>query len=255
MVLWLCSSLWIGAAAIAVVDANSSDSSSGSRGSSTVTDRSLVKLETRSGIRPWVDPDTPEDVRTYVTSRGDTWELIMSDEFGDVNRNFTAGADHLWTSLEMPDGTNDALQLYSHDMTSVVCDDDEEGLCYLRIKSIDEVNNITVWNNYLRPPGFQNSTFYYRSGMLQTWNKFCFQGGMLEVRANLPAVLSGQQQHGHWQGPQRTCRADEVLPNVAGYLAYGEPRPCAVFFVDGPHVAILVQRVQRDCFQFQQPAY
>lgn len=22
---------------------------------------------------------------------------------------------------------------------------------------------------------------YYRSGMLQTWNKFCFQGGMLEV--------------------------------------------------------------------------
>ncbi|KAG2834419.1 hypothetical protein PC112_g6088 [Phytophthora cactorum] len=164
MALWLCSSLWMGTAAFAVVDASSSGSSSGSSGSSTVTDRSLVKLETRSGIRPWVDPDTPEDVRTYVSSRGDTWELIMSDEFGDVNRNFTAGADHLWTSLEMPDGTNDALQLYSHDMTSVVCDDDEEGLCYLQIKSIDEVNNITVWNNYLRPPGYQNSTFYYRSG-------------------------------------------------------------------------------------------
>ncbi|KAG3069655.1 hypothetical protein PC121_g9726 [Phytophthora cactorum] len=163
MALWLCSSLWMGTAAFAVVDASSSGSSSGSSGSSTVTDRSLVKLETRSGIRPWVDPDTPEDVRTYVSSRGDTWELIMSDEFGDVNRNFTAGADHLWTSLEMPDGTNDALQLYSHDMTSVVCDDDEEGLCYLQIKSIDEVNNITVWNNYLRPPGYQNSTFYYRS--------------------------------------------------------------------------------------------
>ncbi|KAG3120885.1 hypothetical protein PI125_g723 [Phytophthora idaei] len=190
MALWLCSSLWMGTAAFAVVDASSSGNSNGSSGSSTVTDRSLVKLEIRSGIRPWVDPDTPEDVRTYVSSRGDTWELIMSDEFGDVNRNFTAGADHLWTSLEMPDGTNDALQLYSHDMTSVVCDDDEEGLCYLQIKSIDEVNNITVWNNYLRPPGYQNSTFYYRSGMLQTWNKFCFQGGMLEVRAKLPAVLS-----------------------------------------------------------------
>ncbi|KAE8972929.1 hypothetical protein PR002_g26356 [Phytophthora rubi] len=65
-------------------------------------------------------------------------------------------------------------------MTSVECDDDEEGLCYLQIKSIDEVNNITVWNSYLRPPAYQNSTFYYRSGMLQTWNKFCFQGGMLE---------------------------------------------------------------------------
>ncbi|KAG2948552.1 hypothetical protein PC128_g2477 [Phytophthora cactorum] len=191
MALWLCSSLWMGTAAFAVVDASSSGSSSGSSGSSTVTDRSLVKLETRSGIRPWVDPDTPEDVRTYVSSRGDTWELIMSDEFGDVNRNFTAGADHLWTSLEMPDGTNDALQLYSHDMTSVVCDDDEEGLCYLQIKSIDEVNNITVWNNYLRPPGYQNSTFYYRSGMLQTWNKFCFQGGMLESEAIRAGIRLG----------------------------------------------------------------
>lgn len=158
---WLRNSLWMGVAALAVVEASSSDSgSSGSgSGSSTATDRSLVKLETRSGIRPWVDPDTPDDVRTYVTSRGDTWELVMSDEFGDVSRNFSAGSDHLWTSLEMPDGTNDALQLYSHDMTSVVCDDDEEGLCYLQIKSIDEVNNITVWNNYLRPPGYQNSTF------------------------------------------------------------------------------------------------
>ncbi|KAG1695658.1 hypothetical protein DVH05_019397 [Phytophthora capsici] len=158
MTSWLRSSLLIGAATFAVVDASGSASSSGS-GSSTVTDRSLVKLETRSGIRPWVDPDTPEDVRTYVTSRGDTWELVMSDEFGDVTRNFSAGADHLWTSLDMPDGTNDALQLYSHDMTSVECDDGEEGLCYMQIKSIDEVNNITVWNNYLRPPGYQNSTF------------------------------------------------------------------------------------------------
>ncbi|KAG6622687.1 Beta-glucan synthesis-associated protein [Phytophthora cinnamomi] len=68
-------------------------------------------------------------------------------------------------------------------MTSVECDDNEGGLCYLQIKSIDEVNNITVWNSYLRPPAYQNSTFYYRSGMLQTWNKFCFQGGMLELGA------------------------------------------------------------------------
>ncbi|KAE9132728.1 hypothetical protein PF010_g3067 [Phytophthora fragariae] len=192
---WLRSSLLATIAVIAVVDASSSssssdsDSSSTSGSDSTATDRSLVKLGTRSGIRPWVDPDTPDDVRTYVTSRGDTWELVLSDEFGDVSRNFSAGGDHLWTSLEMPDGTNDALQLYSHDMTSVECDDDEEGLCYLQIKSIDEVNNITVWNSYLRPPAYQNSTFYYRSGMLQTWNKFCFQGGMLEVRAKLPAVL------------------------------------------------------------------
>lgn len=194
-------------AGVAMVDASSGSSGSGS--SSTATDRSLVKLETRSGILPWVDPDTPNEYRTYVSSRGETWELVMSDEFTDITRNFSAGGDHLWTSMDMPDGTNDALQLYSHDMTSIECDDDDEGLCYMQIKSIDEVNNVTVWNSYLRPPAYQNSTFYYRSGMLQTWNKFCFQGGMLEVRAKLPAVL-GEDSNNTDIGKGNSARATET---------------------------------------------
>ncbi|RLN49823.1 hypothetical protein BBJ29_004636 [Phytophthora kernoviae] len=133
----------------------------------------------------------------------------MSDEFNDVSRNFSAGGDHIWTSMDMPDGTNSALQLYSHDMTSIECDDDEEALCYMQIKSIDEVNNITVWNSYLRPPAYQNSTFYYRSGMLQTWNKFCFQGGMLEIRAKLPAVL-GEDSNNTDLGKGNSARATKT---------------------------------------------
>ncbi|KAG6623018.1 Beta-glucan synthesis-associated protein SKN1 [Phytophthora cinnamomi] len=143
---------------------------------------------TKSGIKPWVDPDTPTDRRTYTSSRGRQWDLVMSDEFNVANRSFRPGDDHMWTSLEKPDGVNGALELYSHNMTSTKCDDD--GTCYFYIKSVDEVNVIHVYNMYTHPPGFTDANFFYRSAMVQSWNKFCYQGGMLEVRAQLPGAVS-----------------------------------------------------------------
>lgn len=111
---------------------------------------------TLSGILPWVDPDTPSEKQTYVSSRGDTWNLVMSDEFSVANRSFRAGDDHLWTSIEMPDGVNAAMEIYSHNMTTTVCDGDD---CYFQIKIIEEETNLTIWNDYLTPPGYQNVTF------------------------------------------------------------------------------------------------
>ncbi|KAG6943024.1 hypothetical protein JG687_00018711 [Phytophthora cactorum] len=143
---------------------------------------------TKSGIGVWVDPATPSDRHTYITSRGRQWDLVMSDEFNVVNRSFRPGDDHIWTSLEKPDGVNGALELYSHNMTSTKCDDD--GTCYFYIKSVDEVNVIHVYNMYTHPPGFTDANFFYRSAMVQSWNKFCYQGGMLEVRAQLPGAVS-----------------------------------------------------------------
>lgn len=146
---------------------SSSSSGSGSSGSSSVHTLPLVKLETRSGIQPWVDPDTPEDVQVYTSSRGDPWELVMSDEFNNPSRNFTPGGDHMWTSLEMADGTNAALQYYGHNMSTVVCDESDddgtESVCYFQIEIIDALHTITVYNIYSRPPSYQNSTFVRRS--------------------------------------------------------------------------------------------
>ncbi|KAL3656712.1 hypothetical protein V7S43_018376 [Phytophthora oleae] len=73
---------------------------------------------TRSDIKTWVDPATPHDRHTYTSSRGRHWDLVMSDEFNVANRSFRPGDDHIWTSLEKPDGVNGALELYSHNMTS-----------------------------------------------------------------------------------------------------------------------------------------
>ncbi|KAF1779513.1 Concanavalin A-like lectin/glucanase domain [Phytophthora cactorum] len=143
---------------------------------------------TKSGIKIWVDPDTPERDHVYTSSRGRKWDLVMSDEFNVVNRSFRPGDDHVWTSVEKPDGVNGAMELYSHNMTSTQCDDD--GTCYFYIKSIDELNVINVYNMYIHPPGFVDAYFFYRSAMVQSWNKFCYQGGMLETRVQLPGAVS-----------------------------------------------------------------
>ncbi|GMF42563.1 unnamed protein product [Phytophthora fragariaefolia] len=149
---------------------------------------SVTTYETKSGVLPWVDVDTPSKAQTHKTSRGDTWTLIMSDEFNTQNRSFDAGEDHLWTSIDKPDGVNAALEIYYPNMTGTTCDDD--GNCYFYIESDIHETNLTVWNEYISPPGYQDVTFYYRSAMVQGWNKFCFQGGLVTVRAQLPGAVS-----------------------------------------------------------------
>ncbi|GMF42554.1 unnamed protein product [Phytophthora fragariaefolia] len=147
-----------------------------------------MTFPTRSGIKVWVDPDTPKDRQTYTSSRGRHWDLVMSDEFNTPSRSFRPGDDHMWTSLEKPDGVNGALEIYSHNMTSTKCDDD--GTCYFFIKSVDEVYAVKVYNMYTHPPGYEKTYFFYRSAMVQSWNKFCYQGGMIEARVQLPGVVS-----------------------------------------------------------------
>ncbi|KAG6968653.1 hypothetical protein JG687_00003647 [Phytophthora cactorum] len=88
------------------------------------------------------------------------------------------------------DGVNSALEVYSTNMTGMECDDDNN--CYFYINTTDESIAKTVWSDYISPPGFEAVYFYYRSGMVQSWNKFCFQGGMIEVRAQLPGAVTNE---------------------------------------------------------------
>lgn len=134
---------------------------------------------TKSGLYPWVDVNTDSSDYYITSSRGDNWTLIMSDEFEDDSRNFTPGNDYLWTAIEMADGTNSALEYYSFNMTYV-----EDGNFVIKT---DTANiTYTVYNEYADPPGYESDKMYYRSGMVQSWNKFCIQGGRIEVRAQLP---------------------------------------------------------------------
>jgi len=204
-----------------------------------VAARNGTTYPTKSGIKTWVDPDTPQDRYVYTSSRGRRWDLVMSDEFNVANRSFRPGDDHIWTSLEKPDGVNGALELYSHNMTSTKCDDD--GTCYFYIKTVDEVNVIHVYNMYTHPPSFTDVNFFYRAAMVQSWNKFCYQGGMLEVRRHRTRVWKPR----HRSRQNRQGSEHQVLPDLARHLDARQPRPRYLLSFDQPDVALLVQRVRR----------
>lgn len=176
---------------------------------------------TKSKVLPWVDVDTPESAQTHKSSRGQTWSLIMSDEFNEEGRTFEAGADHLWTAIEKPDGVNAALEIYSINMTSTECDDDDN--CYFYIETDIHELNITVWNDYITPRGFQNVSFYYRGAMVQGWNKFCFQGGLVVVRAQLPGVVGKNSGNPDLANATKTTRVKSIdyYPTWPGIWMFG----------------------------------
>ncbi|EEY64922.1 uncharacterized protein PITG_16260 [Phytophthora infestans T30-4] len=108
----------------------------------------------------------------------------MSDEFNQEGRTFEAGADHLWTAIEKPDGVNAALEIYSINMTSTECDKDDN--CYFYIEAdIDETN-------------------------LTGWNKFCFQGGLAVLRVQLPGVVGKSSGNPDLSNATKTTRAESI---------------------------------------------
>lgn len=110
-----------------------------------------------------VDPDTPSDVKTREARDGSDWELVFSDEFNAEGRTFYEGDDQYWTGPDIHyDATKD-LEWYTPDASTT-----KNGTLKLRMDA------------------YRNHGLYYRSGMLQSWNKLCFTQGILEVSANLP---------------------------------------------------------------------
>ncbi|OQR87922.1 beta-glucan synthesis-associated protein [Achlya hypogyna] len=158
-------------------------------------DADVVDGPTKSGVKTWVDVTTPEWAHTKISSRGYVYDLVMSDEFGDDSRNFTAGKDHLWTALNLPDGVNSAIGYYSPKNAYT-----EDGNFVIRVD--EGVVPIQYWDQYSAKPGWVNKEMYYTGAMVQTWNKFCIQGGLIEVRLKLPGIMdeaAGNRRYPPWQ--------------------------------------------------------
>lgn len=110
-----------------------------------------------------VDPDTPTSANTRTAMDGSSWKLVFSDEFNANGRTFYDGDDQFWTAPDIHyDATKD-LEWYCPDAVIT--------------------KNSTL---KLRMDAFQSHNLYYRSGMLQSWNKLCFTQGALEISVNLP---------------------------------------------------------------------
>jgi beta-glucanase (GH16 family) len=152
----------------------------------------LYQYPTLSAIRTsLVDPDTPESALTKESKNGDTWSLVFSDEFNAEGRTFYDGDDQFWQGVDIHyDATKD-LEWYDPDAATT-----SEGTLNLRMDA------------------FQNHNLFYRSAMLQSWNRMCFSQGNLEVSAMLPNYGNVS---GLWPGIW-------TLGNLArpGYLATSE---------------------------------
>jgi beta-glucan synthesis-associated protein KRE6 len=106
------------------------------------------------------------------------FELVFSDEFNTPHREFHDGADPRWTALDKNDYTNDALHYYSPSNART----NEHGELVIASRAQD--TNVVGFDDVNRKR--TRVTKHFSSAMLQTWNKFCLTGGILEARVTLP---------------------------------------------------------------------
>jgi hypothetical protein len=110
-----------------------------------------------------VDPDTPHSAKTRVGFDGQPYNLVFSDEFNLDNRTFYPGDDPYWEAVDLwYTQTNDTEWYDSRQLYTA------NGSLHVRIEDV------------------LSNGMPYRSGMLQSWNKFCFTSGYIEVALVLP---------------------------------------------------------------------
>lgn len=110
-----------------------------------------------------IDPDTPPTFYNKTSHSGDQWVLTFSDEFNAEGRTFYDGDDQFFQAVDLHyDATKD-LEWYDPDAVTT-----KNGTLTIRMDA------------------FKNHDLFYRSGMVQSWNKLCFSQGLIEVSAKLP---------------------------------------------------------------------
>lgn len=108
---------------------------------------------------------------------------VMSDEFNVPNRTFTDGHDPLWTALDKPDDDSSSVgggsqQFYNSSFVTTT----EDGMLKISTKI-----GRTEWDRYDPvKKKWKVEKALYNSGMVQSWEKFCFTGGIVEVDVILP---------------------------------------------------------------------
>lgn len=119
-----------------------------------------------------------ESPTMYPTATEGSFELVFSDEFNLPGRTFEDGSDPRWTALDKNDYTNDALHYYA--ASNAVTD--QEGNLVITTEAKD--TDVIGFDDVKRKK--THVTKHFRSAMLQTWNKFCFTGGIIEAKVQLP---------------------------------------------------------------------
>ncbi|CAK5262386.1 unnamed protein product [Mycena citricolor] len=96
-------------------------------------------------------------------------QLVFSDEFETEGRTFYPGDDPYWEAQNLHYWSTNDLEWYDPRQITT-----RGGALEIRL---DEVADPT-----------QNHNMNYSSGMMSTWNKFCFTGGLILASVQLPGI-------------------------------------------------------------------
>lgn len=126
------------------------------------------QVPTMTGNWDLIDKDTPQEVYTVTSYQdGSEYELVFSDEFNQDGRTFYPGDDPYWEAVDLHYwGTKD-LEWYDPEQITTK---DGNLVITLDDKPRDNLN--------------------YTGGMMSTWNKFCFTGGLIMMNASMPGSSS-----------------------------------------------------------------
>ncbi|THH13367.1 hypothetical protein EW146_g6836 [Bondarzewia mesenterica] len=119
------------------------------------------------GNRGRIDADTPiyALTRPSFTNPSVTLELIFSDEFNTDGRSFYPGDDPYWEAVDLHYWQTSNMEWYDP----------------AAVTTKDGALEITLSEK-------QTHGLDYQGGMVTTWNKFCFTGGLIEASVTLPGV-------------------------------------------------------------------
>jgi beta-glucanase (GH16 family) len=122
-----------------------------------------------------IDKHTPKDLlqkKSYMD--GSKLTLVFSDEFNQDGRTFYPGDDPFWEAVDLQYWGTDDLEWYDPQQATT-----KNGYLQLTIEKVTDAIN--------------NHNLTYKSGMIQSWNKFCFTGGLIEASIRLPgsSAVSG----------------------------------------------------------------
>ena len=122
-----------------------------------------------------VDSETPDNVRSRVGFDGHNYELVFSDEFNQDGRTFYPGDDPFWEAVDIWYWATADLEWYSPDNVFT-----RDGNLVILIEN-------KPWKG-----------MEYKSAMLQSWNKFCFTSGYVEVSVSFPGPNEETQGYVSW---------------------------------------------------------
>ncbi|KAK0543449.1 beta-glucan synthesis-associated protein [Tilletia horrida] len=131
-------------------------------------------------IRKIIDPHTTSDAYTFISQGVDQtlkatnkkYNLVFSDEFNEEGRTFWPGDDPFWEAVDIWYGATQDYEWYS-----------------------PEAINTTGGNLVIALEAMEIHNLNFRSGMLQSWNKFCYQGGYIEFSMLQPG---DRETMGYW---------------------------------------------------------